>query len=122
MTRSKPTWTCKRVIDGTRCGTVNGWRLRKCTACAKPRPQRQRPAHMAALDLPYEAYISINGGEHCGICGKRPDGRRLDRDHDHKTGRPRGLLCWACNRQLRTWATVEWLERAAVYLRRAEAA
>ncbi|MGH8525107.1 MAG: endonuclease domain-containing protein [Gammaproteobacteria bacterium] len=75
---------------------------------------------MAALDLTYEQYVEINGGEHCGICGKEPDGRRLDRDHDHKTGRPRGLLCWACNRQLRTWATVEWLRSAAMYLERLE--
>jgi hypothetical protein len=25
---------------------------------------------MAALDLTYEHYVEINGGEHCGICGK----------------------------------------------------
>jgi hypothetical protein len=75
---------------------------------------------MAALDLPYEHYVQLNGGvEACGICGKPPrPGRRLDRDHDHKTGRPRGLLCWSCNRQLRTWATVTWLKAAAAYLER----
>jgi hypothetical protein len=77
---------------------------------------------MAALDLTYEQYIEINGGEFCGICGKVPSGRRLDRDHEHSgAGRARGLLCWSCNRQLRTWATVEWLRSAADYLERAEA-
>lgn len=75
---------------------------------------------MAALDIAYERYVELNGGEHCGICGaERKPEKRLDRDHDHKTGRPRGLLCWACNRQLRTWATVEWLLAAAAYLKRA---
>lgn len=79
---------------------------------------------MAALDLSYEAYIELNGGEHCGICGRVPEpgGRKLDRDHEHKgEGRPRGLLCWACNRQLRTWATIQWLLAAAAYLERVEA-
>lgn len=74
---------------------------------------------MTALDLSYEHYIEINGGEYCGICGAPPKPhKRLDRDHDHKTGLPRGLLCWACNRQLRTWATVEWLTAATAYLKR----
>ena len=60
-------------------------------------------------------------GERCGICGKGPSAtRRLDRDHDHKTGQPRGLLDHRCNRALPSWATPEWLEAAAAYLRRAE--
>lgn len=74
---------------------------------------------MAALDLSYEHYVRINGGETCGICGREPSlGRRLDRDHCHRTGQPRGLLCWSCNRQLRTWATVEWMADAIKYLKR----
>lgn len=115
-------WTCQRVTAGIRCGQRNDGRKRKCWACLKPRPSRKRPVHMAALDLAYEEYVTLNGGEHCGICGNpRSETRRLDRDHDHATGRPRGLLCWSCNRQLRTWATVAWLRAAAAYLERAEA-
>lgn len=78
---------------------------------------------MAALDLPYEHYIEINGGEHCGICGaaRSPD-RRLQRDHDHRgPGHPRGLLCFACNRWLRGFMTIDWMRRAIAYLERAEA-
>lgn len=34
----------------------------------------------------------------CGICGGvNSDGRRLFIDHDHKTGKVRGLLCHQCN-------------------------
>ena len=40
-----------------------------------------------------------NGG--CWICGKQPTGKRaLDIDHDHKTGKVRGLLCSNHNRAI----------------------
>lgn len=75
---------------------------------------------MSALDIPYEEYIKLNGGEHCGICGDPPKpGKKLQRDHDHRTSQPRGLLCFKDNLQLPPWVTPEWLEKAAAYLRRA---
>lgn len=115
-------WTCQRVTAGAKCGAHNESRRRKCYACGKAKPPKRQPAHRDALKQPYEAFQALNGGDWCGICGKEPTPmRKLDRDHDHKTGRPRGLLCWACNRQLRTWATVEWLRSAAEYLERHEA-
>lgn len=55
---------------------------------------------MQALELPYETFVKLNGGEYCGVCGVKPSGKRLDRDHDHATGSPRGLLCRRCNRLL----------------------
>jgi hypothetical protein len=116
-------WTCQRSVAGVKCAHENPTRKRLCEACGKARPARKRPAHMAALDIPYEEYVRLNGGEHCGICGRErdPGGRRLQRDHDHRgEGRPRGLLCFACNRWLRNFMTVEWLERAIAYLRRAD--
>lgn len=75
---------------------------------------------MSALDLDYAGYLELSGGvERCGICGRKPTAtRRLDRDHDHKTGKPRGLLCNRCNRALPHHITPEWLEAAAAYLRR----
>jgi len=72
---------------------------------------------MAALETSYEDFIVLNGGEHCGICGRGPSARRrLDRDHDHTTGEPRGLLCARCNRALPSWITWKWLGQAADYL------
>lgn len=109
-------WTCRRVAAGAKCRCWNPSNLRKCSACGKPKPARKRPAHMAALDLSYEQYVALNGSETCGICRKPPAGRRLDRDHDHLTGRPRGLLCHRCNRQLPAWVDARWLRLAAVYL------
>lgn len=63
--------------------------------------------------MPYEEW-EARFGARCGICGREASGvRRLDRDHDHRTGEPRGLLCHLCNRALGN-RTLEWL-RAAVY-------
>lgn len=109
-------WTCQRQTAGARCGHRNPARKRNCEACGKPKPPRRRPAHLAALTLTYEDYIAINGGEFCAICKRGPNGvRRLDRDHDHVTGEPRGLLCARCNRFLHRWMTPEWLRAAADY-------
>jgi len=114
-------WTCQRRAQGAKCGHVNENRRTYCWRCGKRRPPRKRPKHLEALKLPYEAYIELNGGEHCGICGAAPKpGRRLDRDHEHVgDGLPRGLLCHACNRTLSRRVTPEWLRAAAAYLERA---
>lgn len=75
---------------------------------------------MSALDFDYEYYLALNGGvERCAICGRGPTpNRRLNRDHDHKTGKPRGLLCTRCNRALHDYMTLEWIENTVAYLRR----
>jgi recombination endonuclease VII len=116
----KKGWTCQRITKGQRCSQFNKPGTRKCVACGKDRPARKQPAHMSALELDYEAYIVLNGGEFCGICGRKPSARRrLDRDHDHTgQGRPRGLLCARCNRALPAWITAAWLHAAAAYLTR----
>ncbi len=34
---------------------------------------------------------------HCALCPRRPVKKRLNIDHNHKTGQVRGLLCFPCN-------------------------
>jgi hypothetical protein len=109
-------WTCRRQAAGVVCGTFNPSRTRKCSACDKPRPPKRRAGHLVALELTYEQYVDFNGGEHCAICKRGRGSRRLDRDHDHRSGRPRGLLCPRCNRSLPAWITPDWLRLAATYL------
>lgn len=65
----------------------------------------------------YNAMLADQGGG-CAICGAEPKTRRLHVDHDHKTGRVRGLLCHRDNRILPMWATVEWLDSAWRYMLR----
>jgi len=100
------------------CGHVNPNRRRKCQRCGKPRARRKPPAHMAVLDNPYEWWVATFG-ERCGICGRPPSpGRRLDRDHDHRTGVARGLLCHRHNRGLDWFNGPAELRAAADYLER----
>jgi hypothetical protein len=47
-------------------------------------------------DEQYRALEIAQQGE-CYICGSRPKGKRLHVEHDHDTGRIRGLACYHCN-------------------------
>ncbi|KKM07229.1 hypothetical protein LCGC14_1736070 [marine sediment metagenome] len=49
----------------------------------------------------------------CAICGRAPKTRRLDIDHDHKTGKVRGALCHRCNRGLAWYSDSPALLRSA---------
>jgi hypothetical protein len=67
----------------------------------------------------YRAILARQGGG-CGICGsvvpKHPNGRFVV-DHDHTTGKVRGLLCWQCNTALGQFGDdATYLERALRYL------
>lgn len=52
----------------------------------------------------------------CAICGNPPKKRPLHIDHNHRTGRVRGLLCYRCNRALPTYLDSDWLRRACEYV------
>ena len=61
--------------------------------------------------------ISNAQGNACAICSSPPKKRRLHLDHDHKTGKIRGLLCWNCNVGLRYFKDkASLLSKASVYI------
>lgn len=122
------TWKCQRVRGGERCGHINPKRKRICEACGLKRPPTKKLAHRHVLEVfPYSMWVEMFG-ETCGICGAEPKpGKKLMRDHDHRAAPDdprgmRGLLCFRCNHQLPIWATIEWLEKALAYLKRAAGA
>jgi len=64
----------------------------------------------------YEAMLAKQDGA-CAVCVSIPDGRDLCVDHDHLTGKVRGLLCDLCNRMLGQSGDRSWLlRRGANYL------
>lgn len=55
------------------------------------------------IDIAVYEQLLARGDRGCWLCGaKQADrsGRRLHVDHDHETGRVRGLLCASCNSQI----------------------
>jgi hypothetical protein len=69
----------------------------------------------------YNILLEVQNSK-CKLCGKTDSGRkdkgRLVVDHDHITGKVRGLLCHPCNVSLGLMNdNPELLERAAQYLR-----
>ena len=125
------TWLCG-------CGTRNERIKQKCVTCRKSRPKKRVPVHARTLrDDPYPVYEAVNaelhgpafGGEWtpdcCGVCGKPPStSRHMDRDHDHTTGRPRGLACpgnTGCNALMPSQLTLERARLIVGYLERVAA-
>ena len=71
----------------------------------------------------YELLLAAYDGG-CWVCGKKPKvgQRRLHVEHDHKTGRVRGLACWSCNKGLATYKDDPAILRSAAdYLESTEA-
>lgn len=79
------------------------------------RRKPKRAKQLGVSDSEYARLLEEQGG-HCALCPAVPKTRRLNVDHDHESGRVRGLLCHRCNRALPAWMREEWLTRAASYL------
>lgn len=95
------------------------WKMRRVTRKAR-NPARLKVAALKHLyGVTPEAVaelLKIQVGV-CAICQRPPVHSPLVIDHDHKTGRVRGLLCRACNLGLGAFSdTPEWLVKAAKYL------
>lgn len=65
----------------------------------------------------YELFLQKQGGG-CAICSRKPpEGRHLHVDHNHKTGKVRGLLCFSCNSALGKFGDeAEGFKKVVAYL------
>lgn len=84
-------------------------------------PERDRVIHLkknyGLTSDDYDKLLEDQNGS-CAICGRLPTGgatstRNLHVDHDHKTGKIRGLLCQKCNPALGQFNDEPALLRAA---------
>lgn len=65
----------------------------------------------------YDALLEFQDGV-CAICERPPLTRRLEVDHDHKSGLVRGLLCWFCNKKvIGRYTEPDVFEAAVIYLK-----
>jgi hypothetical protein len=80
------------------------------------RASKLRRAYGITLEE-YDAILAAQGG-HCAVCDRvcEDNGMRLAVDHDHATGRVRGILCGEHNRMLGENVTIEILARLIEYL------
>lgn len=83
---------------------------------ANPGADRKRKYNLSPAD--YEA-LQVTQAGLCAICGGKNRDRALCVDHDHTTGKIRGLLCTNCNQGLgRFKDSYEILIVATAYLKK----
>jgi len=136
--RSKPDGACSRCRDCQRLYSRARFsvpenleaRREKSRAFRRDHPEKfKRSVRSATLKKKYG--ISIDDfeklleaqGRICAICGSDHPGTtwglNLHVDHEHTTGRIRGLLCQACNTSLgKMQESPELLRKAALYIER----
>ena len=85
----------------TRCGAVNRHKVKAyCIPCQKRSVNRARWRSFGMDPDAAERALAIHDGR-CGICGtERSGGKGWAVDHDHFTGKVRGVLCYRCNTNL----------------------
>lgn len=102
MHRISNVTSATRTGDCAICGPAvrvkpirNGWR---CAWKARQRPYeaRRRGNLRQKYDISPQQYddLCLLQANRCAICGEE---RALVVDHDHRTGKVRGLLCTSCN-------------------------
>lgn len=118
---------CRALRDKTRrLANVSMYRekgRKRVMAWRKNNPEKALAADLRPLGLTVEEYNQLVKDQNgvCKLCNRfRPNKRakRLCVDHDHKTGKIRGLLCDPCNRSLGVLGdTVEQFEQILDYLK-----
>ena len=88
-----------------------------CQKCDSIKGYEKKLRYSYGVKLSEREVLLAKQGNRCAICGCLEVGRRLCLDHDHKTGKVRGLLCNTCNHSLsKLEQVVDWDIRARNYL------
>jgi len=86
----------------------------ECKACSRGQQRKMRLRHKYGLSEADVDRLASVQNRCCAICGKTP--QRLCIDHNHTTGKVRGLLCHGCNTRLAAVENYDWLMKATEYL------
>lgn len=128
---TKPSGMCRRCHYSanpkeTTCGHQPYWCGGLCSRCYEKRRHASHPDRIKNSTLRNKYGITIADvralqADGCAICGshKRLRGKDLHVDHDHSTGRFRGMLCHSCNVGLGNFGDdIERMKKAIAYLER----
>ncbi|QXO14575.1 HNH endonuclease [Arthrobacter phage Kaylissa] len=86
---------------------------------ASDRHKQRKAELLYGMDPGDYARLLAEQGGTCSICHQPPSGHRLCVDHDHTSGKVRGLLCHNCNRAIGLLGDdPERVASAAAYLER----
>lgn len=127
--------TCKKrkpAIEFAKNGDSKdglAWRCKVCHAAYIKVHREKNPNYYRSVQLrckfgitleEYDEMLEEQGGV-CAVCGGTcKTGKALAVDHDHETGKVRGLLCSNCNQAIGKLSSVDLLLSAASYLLLAE--
>lgn len=77
-----------------------------------------RNSRIRAYGIEPEVYYEMleKQGNRCAICSSESTRRAMSIDHNHKTGKVRGLLCDGCNLALGHLEKDEWVAKVNQYL------
>jgi len=118
-------WRCGELYKDTQKAWADAHREQRAAYMAKWRAdnQRDRRAYMRRYRYGIDAetydalYARQNGRcELCDVPAENAPKGALHVDHDHATGRVRGLLCVQCNAALERLERIGWTNRATAYL------
>jgi Recombination endonuclease VII len=95
---------------------TSGSRCRACSSEASHGSMIEKTYNLTAEQ--YAALLELQD-HRCAICRARPQSARLAVDHDHRTGKVRGLTCVKCNHELLGAAhdSLDLLQNAVGYLK-----
>jgi hypothetical protein len=91
---------CKKQVDTYRRSHTEMIKEKHMRRREKHHREREKNRYKSKYGITLEQYdymLEVQKGQ-CLVCGGiNADGKKLSVDHDHVTGRVRGLLCSGCN-------------------------
>lgn len=95
---------CRKIYSTTRwhgsSSEDDEWRRRKRENSRRIYPttlrNRALKKHYGITLEQYNEMLSAQN-DRCALCGTEKNGKTFHVDHDHKTGKVRGILCYKCN-------------------------